>query len=399
MANEILTHQKVAREAAKMLVEQANLIKRVNTGRSDEFGKDIQGYKIGDSVDIGIPPVPTVYSGSNFAAGGSAPDTKEKKVRLTLDTQKHVPLTFTAKEKLLNITDFKERFLRPAMQSLISDVQADLLARWVAKTPNVVGTWGTTPTSRKVYGGARAVLEKGLAPTGDRTVLFSSDANLELAEANATLFHSRKEIEAEFDDGAVGMYAGFEFFENQSIPVHTNGAGTGYAINGAGQTGSSLAVDTGAGAITKGSIIVIDGVNAVHPITGKPNGRPRSFIVTADYAGGAGNLQISPAISVTTAAQVGTVTALPADGAAVTVFGDASDSARQNLAFERNALAAAFAPLPVLASCEGYTASIQGVSVRVMTFGDGKADQEHTRVDVLYGEALVREDHVCRITE
>ena len=93
------------------------------------------------------------------------------------------------------------------------------------------------------------------------------------------------------------------------------------------------------------------------------------------------------------------MTALPADNAAITVFGTASTSARQNLAFHRDAFAAAFAPLPVLASCEGYTASIDGISVRVMTFGDGKEDLEHTRVDVLYGETVVREDHAVRITE
>ena len=399
MANEILTHQKVAREAAKMLVEDASVIKRVNTGRSSEFGKSIEGYTIGDTVDIGIPPVPVTYRGANFAGGGAAPDSKERKVRLTLDTQEHVALTFTAKEKALDITEFKDRFLKPAMQSLISTVQADLLTRWKDKSPNVVGTWGTVPTSRRTYAQARAVLNKFLAPKDQRTIEFSSDANLELAEANSTLFHSKKEIEAEFDDGAVGAYASFDFFENQSIPVHVNGAGTGYAINGAGQSGNVLAVDTGTGPITKGSIIVIAGVNAVHPITGKPNGRARSFVVTQDFAGGAGNLQIRPAMLENTVTQRGNVTALPADGAAVTVFGAPDEEAPQNLAFHRNAVAAAFAPLPVLASCEGYTATVQGVSVRVMTFGDGKSDQEHTRVDVLYGEEMVREDHTCRITE
>jgi len=399
MANEILTHQKVAREAAKMLVEEASVIKRVNTGRSEEFGQAIDGYKIGDTVDIGIPPVPVTFTGSSFANGGPAPDSKERKVRLTLTTQEHVALTFGAKEKALSITDFNKRFLKPAMQSLISKVQADLLRRWMLKTPHMLGTWGSVPTSRRTYAGARANLNRFLAPNDERTVMFTSDANLELAEANATLFHSKKEIEAEFDDGAVGSYAGLEFFENQSIPVHTNGAGANYAINGAGQTGAVLAVDTGTGAITAGSVIVIAGVNAVHPITGQDLGKPRSFVVTADFGGGAGNLQIRPAIVANTSTQRGNVTALPADGAAVTILGQPSESAPQNLFWQRNAIAAAFAPLPVLASCEGYTASIQGVSVRVMTFGDGKEDQEHTRVDVLYGEEIVREDHVGRITE
>lgn len=399
MANALLTHQMIAREAAKMLVEEANLIKNINTGRSDEFGQNINGYQKGDFVDIGIPNVPTVYSGSQFAGGGSAPDWTEGKVRLQLTKQKHVPVAFTAKEKKLNLTDFSKRILKPAMQSLISVVQADLIGDFTASVPNVVGTWGTVPTTRTPYAQARARLENFQAPTGDRAVLFSSDANVGLAEANATLFHDSKEIKGAFDDGAVGRYAGFDFFENQSMRVQINDAGTGYVVDTAGQTGAVLKVKTGTGALLRGTVFTITGVNAVHPITGVSLGYLRQFVVTADYAGGAGNVSIYPAITPTSATVVGTVDASPTDAAPITVFGTASQSKRQNLAFHKDAFAAAFVPLPVLASCEGYTATVQGVSVRVMTFGDGANDIERTRIDVLYGNATVRGDHACRITE
>ena len=394
-----LTHQMLAREAVAMLVENNPIIRNVNTRRKKEFGEEVNGYKKGDSVRIKVPPVPTVYDGSQFAGGGAAPSHQETELSLTLDTQKHVPLTFTAKEKLLELTEYRERFLKPAMNSLGAIINADLLERMKNQTPNVVGTWGTVPNSRTTYRTAASTLDRFLAPGDNRSVHFSSDANDALAEANATLFHSRSEIEAEFDKNAVGMFAEMTFYKQQSISVHTNGAGAGYLVNGASQAGSGLIVDTGTGAIPKGSIIVIAGVDSVHPLTGQTNGKPRQFRVTADYAGGAGTIQISPAIVANSATVRGNVTALPADNAAITVFGTASTSARQNLAFHRDAFAAAFAPLPVLASCEGYTASIDGISVRVMTFGDGKEDLEHTRVDVLYGETVVREDHAVRITE
>lgn len=394
-----LTHDMIAREAAMMLVDSNPIIKNVNTRRKKEFGEEVNGYKKGDSVRIAIPPVPTVYDGAVFAGGGSAPSHQETEVTLTLDTQKHVPLTFGAKEKLLELSEFRERFLKPAMNSLGAIVNADLLTRMKNQTPNVVGTWGAIPSSRTTYRSAASTLDRFLAPGDNRSVHFSSDANDALAEANATLFHSRSELEAEFDENAVGKFAGMTFYTQQSISVHTNGAGTGYLINGAGQTGAGLVVDTGTGAITKGSIIVIAGVNAVHPLTGETTGKPRQFVVTADYAGGAGTVPISPAIVQNTAAQRGNVTALPADNAAITIFGTASAQARQNLAFHRDAFAAAFAPLPVLGELEGYTATVDGISVRVMTFADGKNDMEHTRIDVLYGEVAVRPDHAVRITE
>ncbi|MFQ6309918.1 P22 phage major capsid protein family protein [Lysobacter capsici] len=394
-----LTHQMIAREAAAMLVQDNPVVKNINTDRQKEYGEEVNGYKKGDTVRIKVPPVPVVFDGAVFANGGSAPLTQETEVSLTLDTQKHVALTFGAKEKLLELSEFKERFLKPAMNSLSAIVNADLLTRMKNQTPNVVGTWGATPSTRAVYRSAASSLDRFLAPNDNRSLHFSSDANDGLAEANATLFHSKSEIEAEFDKNAVGMFAEFEFYKQQSIPVHTNGAGTGYLVNGASQVGGVLAVDTGTGAIPKGSTIVIAGVNAVNPLTGESTGKPRSFVVTADYAGGAGNVSIAPAIVQNTATQRGNVTALAADNAAITIFGTASSAARQNIGFHRDAFAAAFAPLPVLASCEGYTASIKGISVRVMTFGDGYNDKENTRIDVLYGEKEVRPDHSVRITE
>jgi hypothetical protein len=398
MANTIITHQMLAREAVAMLKEDT-FIKTINTGRSDEFTESVNGYKKGDFVDIGVPPTPVVFSGASFAGGGSAPDQTETKVRLQLSKQKHVPLTFTAKEKLLNISDFKDRFLRPAMQALLSVVQADILLDMKNATPNVVGTWGTIPATRTPYANARARLQKLLAPSDNRCVQFTSDANALLVEANATLFNKSAAVSESYAEGSVGDWNGLTFFENQSIPVHTNGAGASYAVNGASQTGTSLVLKTGTGAMPKGTVFTLAGVNAVHPITGADMGYLRQFVLTADYAGGAGTASIYPAITPTTATLVGTVTASPADSAAVTVFGTASTSAAQNLCYHKNAFAAAFAPLPVLASCEGYTASIGGISVRVMTFGNGQTDTESTRIDVLYGNAAPRPDHSVRITQ
>ena len=92
-----------------------------------------------------------------------------------------------------------------------------------------------------------------------------------------------------------------------------------------------------------------------------------------------------------------TVTASPANGAAVAVV---SVNGPQNLVFHKDAFTAAFAPLPVLASCEGYTARLpSGVNVRVMTFGDGNNDIERTRIDVLYGFQTVRGIHASRVTQ
>lgn len=397
MSNTILTHQMIAREAAAMLVEEDNLIPNINTGYDGEFGTPVQGYKKGSTISIGIPPVPVTWTGSTFVDN----DVAEGKVNLTLSQQIGAGLKFSAVEKVLNLSQFKERFLRPAMNSVRTQVQAYLQAQMAVGANNMVGTSGTLATDRKTYAQAGAVLDRFLAPSDQRTILFSSDANVDLQDTNATLFNPTKEVSAEFDTGKVGRYSGFDFYTSQTLPLQIGNSSTTYVLTAAPASGATaIAVGTGTGAIKKGTLITIAGVHAVHPITGVSNGQLRQFVVTADYAGGSGNVSIYPAITPTTSSVIGTVDALPSSSAAVTILDtQASPGARQGLAFQKNAFAAAFAPLPVLASCEGYTATAGNVSVRVMTFGDGANDLERTRVDVLLGSAVIRGDHICRITE
>lgn len=403
MSTAILTHTMLAREAAALLKEKANFINRINRKRQEDIQQKVNGYKKGGFVDIVIPPPSKVYDGATFAGGGSADDQVESTVRLQLTNQKHVPLTFTAVEKALKLDDFRERFLEPAIDTLIATVQADLMTKAYRLSPNVIGTPGTVPNSAKIYSQGRALLERHLAPASPRTVIWSSDANVELVDASKALFNPNEEVARMFLKGYCKSYAEMDFFENQSVPTHTNGNDvTGVVISGASQTGSSLTVGGVANGSTfkAGQVFTIADVYDVHPLTGDAYPNLRQFVITADTTATTTTvaLPIWPAIDATAPGK--TVSAVPADTAALTFVGAASTGYRQNLGFHRDAIATAFAPLPVLASCEGYTAEIDDIAVRVMTFGNGLTDQEHTRVDVLYADpAGVRRDHIFRITE
>ncbi|MGH6633197.1 MAG: hypothetical protein ACREB0_07550, partial [Sphingopyxis sp.] len=128
----------IAREAAAMLVEGNFIGAQVNTDPEEEYGVAVNGFKKGDTVKIKVPPVPVVYDGAIFAAGGAAQQLAETSVSLTVATQKHTALTFGAKEKLMELSDFKTRFLRPCMNSLMSIVNADMIAKAVLACPNAV---------------------------------------------------------------------------------------------------------------------------------------------------------------------------------------------------------------------------------------------------------------------
>ncbi|NYT76648.1 hypothetical protein H0A71_06560 [Alcaligenaceae bacterium] len=400
----VLTHQMIAREAAKMLAEEAPFISNINKGRQEEFGQAVNGFKKGDNVDIKIPPVPIIYDGAVFAGGGSPTNFGERKVNLKLDTQKHAGIQFGSAQKKLDLTEFSERFLRPAMQTLSSVVEADMLARAYAGVPNLVGTAGSLPAAMKTYGQARSKLQHYMAPAGDRTTVFSSDANLELVDSSKGLFHAKKEIDRGFLRGSIGEAQGADFYEHQSCPIHTNGNKvTGVTMNGApasGATSISVKGLANLDTFTKGTVFTIAGVYAVHPLTGLPYAHLQQFTVTADVAATGATLTIPIYPAIVSSMPNKTVSALPGAAAALVFTGSASTAYRQNLMFHRDAFTAAMAPLEVLPGCEGYTARLpNGFSVRVMTGGDFTNDTEATRIDVLYGFAVVRGLHASRITE
>lgn len=402
MANAVLTHQMIAREAAAMLEELSPFTRNVNKARQDEFTQDVNGYKKGATVTIKIPPTGVVYSGATFAGGGAAPDFQESSVALTLNTQKHVPLTFGATEKLLNLTDFKERILMPQMITLAAAVEADLIMQAAQATPNLVGTPGTTPTSMKTFNQARQKMQRWLAPTAPRYCMYTDDVNVELIDSTKTQFNPVQGIEQMFYEGSIGKAAGAGWYECVNMPTLTNGTRAGaITISGASQTGSSLVVGCTSGdTFKKGEVITLAGAFEVHPLTGTATTTLRQFVITGDVTAGAATATIGifPTIDIAMPSQ--TVSASPTNGGAVTFTGTSGSSYKQSLMWHKDAYTAAFAPLPVLASCEGYTARLpSGVSVRVMTFGDGKSDTESTRVDVLYAFAGVRGYHGCRIVQ
>lgn len=397
MANKVLTHQMIAREAAKMLEEEAPFIANINKGRQEEFGKDTQGYTKGNTVRIKIPTSGKVFDGAVFAEGNGASDVIEESVNLSLDTQKHVGLQFGAKEKLLDITDFKERILRPQMQTLSSVVEADLIARGVRGTPNQVAMAlsGGKPSDALALG--RGKLNQFLAPAGDRSILLTSDANIALSGEVSRMSNPTQTSSKAYLQGYVATAYGADLYEHQSLSVFNNGSARGLTVAGANQTGKTLLVNAStAGTLTEGTVFNIAGVNAVHPLTGQDYGILQDFVVTATATvGNATAVSIYPALNAV--APNKTTSALAANGAAITVK---SVNGFQNLEFHKDAFTAAFAPLPVLASCEGYTARLpSGISVRVMTFGDGNNDIERTRIDVLYGFQTVRPLHACRIIQ
>ncbi len=411
MSNTILTHQIVAREIAKGLLDGNPLLKNINRAREGDFKTEYNRIKPGQSVQVLVPADPLVYSGATFAGGlgtagnPSAPPLTEIPVTLTVGTQLHVPLQFTAIEKALKLGDYKERVLDRATAALSSQIHATMLKQLVPQVPMALGTPGSLPATSLHWTTARGRLNDMLARKEKRYAIISSDTNTQMVDTLKSMYNPQTDISEQWKDGHLGNMMGFDFYESPDLPSITNGNKvTGVTVSGGSQTGSSLLLGGVASGDTflEGQKFTIPGVYAVHPLTQQVYPWQQQFVVTADTTATTTTVTVPiyPELKPVAAnVPMATVSASPAASAALTFFGAANTSYRQNLVWQDEAFTAAFVPLPVLASCEGYTFNADGISVRVMTFGNGQYDNESTRVDVLFGTAMVRGRHASCITE
>jgi hypothetical protein len=255
----------------------------------------------------------------------------------------------------------------------------------------------------KTFGQARQKLQRNLTPTAPRYMMYTDDVGPELIDSSKALFNPVSEIEKQFYEGSIGKAQGAAWFECVNMPTQAVGTRAGaITVSGAGQTGSTVTVAcTNGDTFKKGEILTFAGAADVHPLTGTSYGATqlKQFVITADTTASGATVSLPIYPSIDTAMPNQTVSASPTNGGAVT-FGFSSAAHKESLMWHKDAFTMAFAPLPVLAGCEGYTARLpSGVSVRVMTGGNFNADTESTRIDVLYGFSRVRAYQACRVAQ
>ncbi len=123
----------------------------------------------------------------------------------------------------------------------------------------------------------------------------------------------------------------------------------------------------------------------------------QQFVVTADYAGGAGTLSISPAIYTSTGRQNVVSTGI-ANGAAITKIGGASAVYKPSLAFHRDAFAFVTADLEMPEGVDFSAREVyDGLSMRVVRQYDITNDAFPCRIDVLYGYKSIRAQLAARL--
>lgn len=390
MANTLLNTSMILNAALPILHQKLNFIGSITRTYDAQFGRD--NMKIGSTINIRNPNQFTVTTGSAL----SLQDVTETTVPLVINTQKHVDIAFSSSDLALNIFDFSEQFIEPAMAVLAASIESDALNAMATDVYNQVNGHGSPQTFRNVLT-ARKLLRDNLAPPDIYMARLNTQDNLDIVDSVKGLFQDSQEIKSQYRDGVVGRTGGFEIAENTFLSTYTRGAATAaYTVNGAGQTGSSLVVQTGTGAGTKGDVFTIAGVFRVHPETKVSTGILQQFVLTAAYAGGGGTMSISPAITTSGAYQ--SVSASPANAAAITWAGTISTAAGLSLAYHKSAFAFATVDLPLPNGADMAGRKVQdGISLRMWRQGDIQNDRFPCRLDVLYGYKTLRPQVAVRL--
>jgi len=330
---------------------------------------------------------------------------------LTITQQAHVDIEVTSQELALDIMEFEDLILKPAINNLAGRVASDVATLFnsaAAISANTSGSGISTTLSTPntaTWAGAKAQLIQNSAPAGELLAVLDPISMARAQQQLQGLFNPTGRVSDMFDDGAVrGPALGIsKWFEDQTVPAFTTGAVTVLpTINGAGQTGNVINITGGTGTFTPGDIITLPGCYAVNRVTKQTLLNLQQFSVTA-ATGSA--ITVYPAVTPISGSPntvpFATVSASPTTGQAVGVVLGSSQGYRKNMVLHPRAITLATVDLPIFNKgvVDAARENFDGISMRCLQTYYPQTDQLIMRIDVLYGWAALRPEWMAVVPD
>jgi hypothetical protein len=389
MPNSIITPSIIAKETLMQVENNLVMGKLVHREYKDEF------VKVGSTVNVRKPV--------RFVASDGATrvnqDVQEANTPFTIDKRKHVSWKFSTHDLTMTIEEYSERYIRPAAIALANQIDADLCALYRGIF-HYVGTAGTTPATYAQIGAPSVRLDNAAVPAEDRRLVLNPEGAFNVSDMLKSLYNPEL-VKGAIRGRSMGPIANMDTYMDQNIRRHTVGTwGTTPLVNGAsqsvtyanashayGSTSQTLNIDgltVTTGTCLSGDRFTIAGVFAVNPVSKEALATLQEFVVQADAtANGSGQAAITISPAIITSGPFQTVSAAPADNAAITRV---SSNYVANLAFHKNAFGLVTCPLE-LPDGAAFKAreTHNGYSVRVVKDYDIDTDEDIIRIDTLYG--------------
>lgn len=401
--NQLLTIGGITKEAIRLFRNSNAFLMNINRQYDDSFAK--AGAKIGNQLRIRLPNDYVVRTGQAVQINA----TNEIQTTLTLATQMGVDLSFSSATLALDLDEFSDRILAPAVNNLAGAIASTIMSSVEGGICNM--TYNTGQPTELDWLEAKASLANMSAPAGGLKAVLSPWTMPSAVSSMAGLFNPSSVISKQYVSGEIiGPALGIQdWMADQTVLVHVPGTASGITVASAPTSPGtiSLTASTG-GTLNAGDIITISGVNSVNRITKANTGELQQFTVRETVTLGTTATAVPvypemiPAGSGGAAVQYQTITANPAASAAVTVMGQSSFATgyRKNFVFHPDAVTMVTADLEIPQGVQAAAReSYDGLSMRMVSQYNISTDQFITRLDVLYGYLWVRPEWACVVPD
>ena len=428
-SNSFITASWVAKKGLTTLHDKAKAAVRCNRNYEGLFGKPLAGVPLGTSIQARLPFKYKLRTGQYMSANALV----QRTATLTLNNQNGVDLDLTSVERQMDIGDFTEQVINPAMSQISGGIESNICAL-ATQVYNQVASGtvaGNTTLSFNNVAQARQYLTQMLVPDEiegtQRTLLVNPVHNYEWVTSNAALYNPSEFISDQWVDGIIAQQVlGFLAFEETKLAGYTTGtysastpvikaatapgnAGTGNAFASTMTLSMTGWANSGT-TLNAGDVFCISGCYAVDPETKTSLGRLQQFVVTTQISDTSGEVDavVSPCAIYGGAYQ--NVSAAPLAGATICTAGTATTAPatisgsgggltfNQSIAFARDAILFANVPMQDVSEVVKFCAeeSFDGFHLRVVQGYDINSDVLKTRLDNLSGEVLAYPEMIVR---
>ena len=327
----------------------ANLVHR-------DYSKEF--VKVGDTITVRKP---AKFVAKNFIGEVEEQDISEGSVDVKMDRYRDVTVNVTSKEMTLDIKDFSEQVITPALSAVAQAVDIDLLTVGIEKAGSKVAV-SNTPTIVDVANVAKALDKKKAPRDNNRNLVLAVDTLYKYNTLDNFAKVCYKGDSEALKEAEIGKVYTMNTFMSQNAPENTSatpGTATAYKVTCTkGATQFTVSNGTAAtGTIKVGDKLIVNGY---------------LFEVAEDLtlASGAGTLKVTEKIPF-----------------ALTVATDAVIiNKAHSLGFHRNGLALVTRQLELpQGAAKSAIASADGLAVRVVFDYDSNTKQDKISFDIIYG--------------
>ena len=351
MANTFLTPSIIANEALLQLTSNLTMANLVHRDYSKEF------VKVGDTITVRKP---AKFVAKNFTGQTSVQDITEGSVAVKMDRYRDITVAVTSKQLTLDVKDFSEQVVKPAMTSLAQAVDTDLIAVGIAKAANTASVSGT-PVLGDIASVGKA-LDIAKAPRQDRRLVLPPTILYKYNTLDNFAKQCYKGDSQALKDAEIGRVYTCDTFMSQNCPENQNsatGTATAYKVAGTANATQFTVSDGSAatGTIKQGDQLIVNGY---------------LYTVTEDLtlASGAGTLKVDQNIPETISTPVSAILIKKAHA----------------LGFHRNGLALVTRQLELpMGASKAAIASADGLAVRVVFDYDASTKTDKISFDIIYG--------------